>query len=132
MKNLANCGPREFLMQTVKIRHAVEHWLKATEIMEIRKRLPEYPEGATKAERAALTREQGRKNLWAMFDAIAEKHPAETAELLALCCFVEPEKADEHPMSEYLGSFAEMIENEDVWRFFTSLMRLGQTIGLKV
>lgn len=37
MKNLANCTPSEFLKQTNKIKKSVEKWLKATDIMEIRK-----------------------------------------------------------------------------------------------
>jgi hypothetical protein len=40
MKNLANCTPREFLKQTSKIKGSVEKWLKVTDVMNIRKRMP--------------------------------------------------------------------------------------------
>jgi hypothetical protein len=40
MKNLANCKPSEFLSQTNKIRKSVEKWLKLTDIINIRKRIP--------------------------------------------------------------------------------------------
>lgn len=130
MKNLANCSPREFLRQTTKIRHAVEKWLKLTEIMEIRKRLPAYPATATDDERRAIMADQTRANVNAMLDSVMEQHPDETVELLALLCFVEPQDADSHPMSEYMGAVSEMIGDENVMRFFTSLLRLGQTFGL--
>lgn len=132
MKNLTNCTPREFMRQTAKIRHAVEKWLTLTDIMNIRKRLPEIPYTATEAEKNELMREQTRKNLRAMADAILDEHPDETADLLALCCFIEPEDMDEHPMTEYLAAVAEMLGDENVISFFTSVVRWGQMAGSKV
>ena len=129
MKNLANCTPREFLKQTSKIRHAVEQWLKLTEILEIRKRLPKI-EAADNAERVKAMQDAARANFALILDSIMDKHPDETAELLGLLCFVEPEDVDNHPMSEYMGAVSEMISNEDVLRFFISLVRLAQTLGL--
>ena len=32
-KNLANCTPKEFMVQTRLIKHAVEKWLTDTEIL---------------------------------------------------------------------------------------------------
>lgn len=132
MKNLTNCTPREFMRQTAKIRHAVEKWLTLTDILNIRKRLPEIPYTATEAEKNELMREQTRKNLRAMADAILDEHPDETADLLALCCFIEPEDMDEHPMTEYLAAVAEMLGDENVISFFTSVVRWGQIAGSKV
>lgn len=132
MKNLTNCTPREFMRQTAKIRHAVEKWLTLTDIMNIRKRLPEIPYTATEAEKNELMREQTRKNLRAMADAILDEHPDETADLLALCCFIEPEDMNEHPMTEYLAAVAEMLGDENVISFFTSVVRWGQIAGSKV
>ena len=62
-----------------------------------------------------------------MLDAILEKHPDETLELLALLCFVEPKDVDKHTMDEYLTAITEMITNSAVIGFFTSLQRLGLT-----
>lgn len=132
MKTLTNCTPREFLRQTARIRHAVEKWLTMTDILNIRKRLPEIPQTATAAERNELMREQTRKNLQAMADVILDEHPDETADLLALCCFVEPEDMDKHPMTEYLAAAAEMLGDENVISFFTSVVRWGQMAGSKV
>ena len=62
MKNLANCKPSEFLRQTNKIRRAAEKWLKITDIMEIRKTLPELPEDISTAERKEAIAKQGQEN----------------------------------------------------------------------
>lgn len=125
MKNLANCKPSEFLAQTNKIRKSVERWLTATDIQEIRKRVPKYDDKMSADERIKVRNEQMRANLSAIFDAILEEHPAETLELMALMCFIEPEKADDYPMSAYLQSIGELIADESVLSFFTSLASLG-------
>lgn len=130
MKNLANCKPREFLQQANRIRKIAEKWLQDTKILDIRKNLPEYPEGATQEEKDAILQEQAKKNLSKMLDAILETNSEETLDLIALLCFVEPENVDDHEMSEYIGALSELISNKEVLRFFTSLMRLGQTGSL--
>ena len=127
MKNLANCKPSEFLVQTNKIRKSVAKWLTETEILEIRKRVPKYTEGMDKEERAEVRKEQMRKNLSAIFDAVLEDHPAETLEIIALACFVEPTHVDDYPMSLYLQNIGEIIADESVLSFFTSLASLGNS-----
>lgn len=137
LKTLVDCKPSEFLRQTNLIRKSVERWLTVTDIMNIRKRLPKFevvPESTTAEESAEIVKrnaaakmEQAKKNLSAILDAMLEKHPDETLEVLALCCFVEPKDADKHPMGEYLTAFAKLIGDEAVIGFFTSLMRLAQT-----
>ena len=135
MKNLANCKPSEFFKQTVRIKKAVEKWMTETDIMNIRKNVakpsPITQDMTDEEKRAAVddfrrrTEEQARKNMSKIFDAIFEEHPDETLELLALLCFVEPEKVDDYPMGDYLKAIGEMIGNEAVIGFFTSLARLG-------
>lgn len=137
MKNLANCKPSEFLKQTNKIRKSVENWLTITDVMNIRKRMPEkMPEmnkdmskeegKAVLEKRQEMMAEQSRRNLSAMLDAMLEEHPDETLEILALCCFVEPENVDEHTVSEYLLSINELLADEAVRDFFSLLMSLVQ------
>lgn len=142
MKNLVNCTPTEFLRQTSKIKKSAEKWLKATDIMSIRAKKPEgllpYIKSADAEEQRKivehnkeLLQRQAHENVMEILDELLEKHPKETAELLALVCFVEPEDMDNHKMSEYLASLAEMINDESVIDFFTSLMRWGQTSTVK-
>lgn len=124
MKNLANCKPSEFLKQTNKIRKSVSKWLADTDVLNIRKRMPNIPDDATDEERQQAIEGQAKKNLNALLDAILEEHPDETLELLALLCFVEPEDVDNYEMTEYLTSFNELINNKAVLSFFISLTQL--------
>lgn len=135
MNNLANCKPTEFLKQTNKIRKAVDRWLTATDIINIRKRLPQLTtvtEDMTPERKAEVivenkkrSEEQLRKNMMDMFESILEAHPDETLELLGLLCFVEPEDIDKHTVTEYIENFTELISNEAVISFFISLARWG-------
>ena len=137
-KNLVTCKPTEFLRQTNRIRKSAEKWLKATGVMEIRKRKPvgireitkdmELTEAAALQEQnARLIAEQSRKNFYDIVVAAMEEHPDETLELLALACFIEPENIDDHKVSFYLANLSDILSDADVLSFFTSLARLGQT-----
>lgn len=132
LKTLADCKPSEFLRQTNRIRKAAEKWLTDTDILNIRKRLPEFtaPADATVQEKAeafqAAKKAQVRKNLSAMLDAMLEEHPDETLEVLALTCFVEPENVDDHKITEYLEAYSRLISDEAVIGFFISLAQLAR------
>ena len=128
-KSLANCKPSEFLKQTNAIRHYVEKWLKDIKFADIRKRLPAIPEGATEEEKKELIAAQSRKNFSEMLDSALEQHPEETLGVLALCCFIPVEQADEQPMEFYVDAIADLMESEAVMRFFTSLVKLGLSVG---
>lgn len=135
MKNLANCKPTEFFKQTVRIKHAAEKWLDATKLLKIRETTPDIklidddmdPEEKAKvlAENRKARSKQQKKNLSKMFDAMMEENADGTLELLALSCFVEPENVDDHTIDEYLLAISEMLGNESVISFFTSLAKWG-------
>lgn len=137
MKNLANCKPSEFLKQTLRIKRLVEKWLTSDDIKEIRNRLPEKEkilQTMTKEEQGEIMirnqkakSEQMRKNFFDILDIMLDKKFEETLAVIALCCFVEPENVDDYPLEDYLGSIADLLENPNVLRFFTSLAQLGQT-----
>lgn len=137
MKNLANCKPSEFIKQTNRIRKSIEKWIDVTHLMEIRSRVPEFktiPLGADEETRQSiglenkkLRNEQAKANISAMLDEMLENHPDETLEVLALCCFVEPDKVDDYSVAEYLNAFNELVSNEAVIGFFSLLVRVGQT-----
>lgn len=142
IKTLASCDEIEFLRQTNKIRKAVQNWLTVTEIQKIRSRLPEYeiaPKDATKEEREAikvkndeLKRKQALENLDAMLDSMLEDHPEKTAEIMKLCCFVDPADKTSHHISFYMQAFTEMLADEAVIGFFISLVSAGKRLGLTV
>ena len=134
LKTLANCKPSEFLKQANKIRKSVAKWLTDTNILTIRKNLPDLEkitddmDDAKKVLVAAKNKEllqaQARENAMEILDAVMDEYPDE---LLALLCFVEPEHVDDHTVVEYLNAFTELIEDEAVVGFFSSLARLGKT-----
>lgn len=129
IKSIANCKPTEFLKQTNAIRHYVEKWLKDIKFADIRKRLPTIPEGATEEEKKELIAAQSRKNFSEMLDSALDQHPEETLGVLALCCFLPVEEADNQPMYFYIEAIADLIESEAVMRFFISLVKLGLRVG---
>lgn len=127
MKNLANCKPTEFLKQTNRLRKSVQRWLTDTDIMNIRKRMPDGIDNITDPEKHKQAMgEQARKNLSAILDAALEDHPEETLELLALMCFVEPENVDDYTMTDYMTAINELLNSQAVIGFFTSLTQLAQ------
>lgn len=128
MKTLATCSPVEFLVQTNKIRRSVESWLTLTKVMEIRKRLPELPQGAKPEDVKKARQEQAKKNFSSILDSVLEEHPQETAELLGLLCFIEPEDLENHSMLEIISAVNELIPSPEVLNFFTSLTQLVQTV----
>ena len=125
MKTLANCTPKEFLVQTNKIRKSVAKWLELTKVLEIRKNLPEVNADASDEEKKAALASQVRHNLSAMLDAILDEYPEETAELLGLLCFIEPADLENHSMIEILANVTDIINSEEVLSFFMSLAQLG-------
>lgn len=137
MKNLATCKPSEFVAQTARIREAVASWLDAIDLQKIRGKKPIYemfPAEATAEQKAAVTKhnaellkKQTTANLNEILDNMLAKHPQETLEVLALCCFVEPDHVDDHLMDEYLECIMDIMENKAVLRFFSLLVRLDQT-----
>lgn len=139
IKTLANCTDIEFLQQTNKIRHAVEEWLTATDFMAIRKRMPKLeaiPDGMDtkqaeliEKKNERLTQQQIKKNLNDALDEALEKHPDLTLKIIRLCCFVEPDD-DSRRVTYYLSAFSQMLADEDVLNFFTSLVNLDRTFGL--
>lgn len=136
MKNLANCKPTEFIAQTAKIKGAVKNWMDVTKIMSIRRQLPEYdqaPENATAEERAEIIKRNAAKkqaqaveNLSQILDQMLIEHPQETLNVLALCCFVEPDRVDDHTIDEYMDCILELVQSKSVVNFFTLLAQLNQ------
>ena len=126
MKTLANCTPTEFLVQTNKIRKSVANWLSLTKIGEIRKNLPDIPEDASEEEINKAKEKQVKINAQKILDMVLEEHPEETAELLGLVCFIEPEDLSKHSMAELFGGFNEIIGCKEIIDFFVSLIRLEQ------
>ena len=138
-KTLANCKPSEFVAQTAKIKKAVKNWMELTNIAAIRSKKPIYESfqpGATAEEKkaviernAAAQKKQAMENFSEILDEMLEKHPQETLNVLALCCFVEPEHIDDYPVGEYIKSMMGLFNDEAVLGFFSLLVQLGNKNG---
>ena len=136
IKSLANCKPSEFLKQTFHIYRAVEQWLKLTDFINILKRVAPQKavtENMTDAEKAKVIasnlfskKEQKRKNIMDILEIALDEHPEETIQILGMCCFIEPEDADNYNMAFYLEALTELLESKEVRDFFISLAKLGQ------
>lgn len=134
MKNLATCKPSEFVAQTARIKNAIANWIDAIDLMAIRATKPQYkviPFDATPEERAQVIKDnaliqqkQTMANLNKILDNMLAVHPQETLNVLALCCFVEPEHIDDHTMDEYMQCIIDMVQNKAVMNFFSLLARL--------
>lgn len=141
MKNLATCKPSEFVAQTARIKTAVANWIDAIDLMKIRATQPKYetlPIDATPEQRAEIIkknaekqRKQTMQNLNKILDKMLVEHPKETLDVLALCCFVEPEHVDDYTMDEYMQCIMDMAQNKSVMNFF-SLLAQVQTVAKSI
>lgn len=154
MKTLANCNAVDFLTQTNKIRKAVAKWLTDTDILNIRKNVPEmpklkpleYPKDVSDDEKEKMfeeyqkerekvleghekaKREQVKKNLMEMLDKALDEFPMETLEILGMVCFVDKKDLEKTKGIDLLNGAMDAFADDEVVRFFTSLVSLEQKI----
>ena len=145
MKNLANCTPREFTAQTALMADALEKWIKLTDIINVRRKIPDLPPvpklgndaspEQTQArdrvikERNLIIKKAATENFFQILRAAFKEHPEETLEVVAYACFIPFDEIDDYKMTDLLRSITEMIKDEDVLDFFVSLKELEQRIG---
>lgn len=140
MKNLANCKPSEFFKQAYKTKKAAEKWMKDTNIIELRGRIPELvkiTKEMTEEEKQNAFRENqqrikkaGLENALEILDKALGEHAEETLEVLAYCFFLEPSEIDNYQVKDFLQGITELLTTPEVVGFFTSVAQLGQ-IGLR-
>ena len=136
-KNLANCTPDEFCDQTYLIMNAAEKFVKVNDIFGIRSRkvegLQEIPKDneeeadRVRRENAKKITAQRMKNVKDILTSMMHTHKNETLELLALSCFIDPKDVNNYTMPFFLRNVGEMISDQDVLAFFTSLGMVEQT-----
>lgn len=134
MKNLATCKPSEFVAQTAKIKGAVSDWMKAIDFAAIRASKPTYevlPLDATPEQRAEVIKKNAEiqqnfamQKVSKLLDNMLAEHPQETLNVLALCCFVEPEHVDDYSIDEYFQCIMDMLQNKSILDFFSLLAQI--------
>ena len=95
MRTIATLNGPEFLRACNRVRHAVADFLAETDVLTIRKILPEIPEDATDEEKKLLLQKQGRKNFGAMLDRLLDEKPEATYKLL--CTLIIPDTPGQEP-----------------------------------
>lgn len=125
MKTLATCTLPEFLRQANKIRHAVSDFYDMCDFGSIIKRKPELTGQETEEELADKIRKQSKQNLSDILDVCLDTNAEKTVEIVGLMCFKSPEEAAEMSSTEFLGATLELLSNEDVVSFFTSVANSG-------
>ena len=127
MKTIAQLNGVEFLKQCNKIRYEVADVLKATNIGEIRSRLPDYSKCTTKEEREALKNEQAVKNMNDILDVLLEEKPEETMKLLNLLIIREDGDAEITGLELAMIGIG-IVSDKRVADFLLSLIQLGQKV----
>lgn len=123
MKNLANCTPREFLAQAVKVADPLTAWMDEIGYKEIKQRRPDGYDQMSKEEKLDAMAAKALENMSDILGKAMQTAPDRTLEVLALSCFVEPADIDKHPMSEYLRAVREMLESREVRDFFSLYLK---------
>lgn len=133
LKNLSNCSPREFLVQTNKIRILAKDFIDETDIFNIKtKWITQEVKDADNKNKENII----KKNIINSFDEILanllEKNVDKTTALLCYCCFVEPENESKYEMADLLESIGLMCTDKRVIGFFTTLIKSLPTNTSKV
>lgn len=135
-KTLLTCSPREFLVQTNRIKKTVEQWLTITEIKDIINRKPNGIQPLTgddekdkiiKESNSKKASDQGILNLSDIMDSALEKHTDETLEIIALMFFMSVDELNKIQSREMLVNLNALLNDEAVVGFFSSLQSTAQT-----
>lgn len=127
-KTLVNCSAPEMLAQLYKLADYFAKYWEILKIAEIRKRLPQYEEGATDEQKQEVRKEQMKANMLEMVKAMFVDHNTETVEFLGLLCFMGKEEAMKADGYDLLEVFLDCISDERVMRSFFRLVPMAQQI----
>ena len=133
MKTLANCTPREFAVQTVRITERLKHY--SDRIRSIRSIMPELPAGASDEEKAEAIQRQGFENFMEIVTYVFGDSIDETMALFGDMCFMSGEQFasldSESGDEDGLCAIMEIFTSRRVQLFFTTVLRLGKATGTR-
>ena len=139
-KTLLTCTPREFLVQTNRMKKAVERWATETDIKYLITQKAQGIEALTgdeakdeaiRARNAERVAQQNRLNLSAIFDAALEEHTDETLEIIGMMFFMTADELNELQSRELLIPLNEMLNDEAIIGFFSTLFSTVRAITAK-
>ena len=136
-KTLLTCTPREFLVQTNRMKKAVEQWATATDIKKLFSQKADGIESLTgdetrdtaiKERNTERVQAQRRLNLSAIMDAALEEHTDETLEIIAMMFFMSVEELNKLQAREMMVSLNAMLNDEAIVGFFSTLFSAGREV----
>ena len=129
MKTIAQLKTAEFLRACNKIRHNVSDFLEKTQVLELRKTMPELTGKETPEEKDKKFTEQGKKNIDAMLDRLLDDYAEDTAEFVEL--FIIKEEGDDKELDgvDIICSLFDLLSDEKVMSFLQSLASAALKAG---
>lgn len=122
LKNLANCSPKEFLVQTNKIRYLAKEFITDTDILNWRANIvTDEVKSAAADEREDMVKSNILSELDKILDILLEKDIDRTVALLCYCCFIDPKDEGKYKVTDIIESITEMVTDPAVISFFTRL-----------
>ena len=124
MRTIANLNGVEFLRAINRTRHAVEKLMTVTDVLKIWKKNPAFTGKETPEQRHEMQRNQIKKNLNDMLDALLEKHPEETYECIMALCVRDDGEPEPDGIEMVMAAF-NLISDKRVLDFLLQLGRSG-------
>ena len=123
MKTIISLPAEQLLVAAYDTAEAVEEFMHETELAELRKVMPEIPEGASGEETEAAYKAQWRKNVKAMVRRCLKERPEATVKVLR--CLVIPEDGEELNGFGLLAGAMEILNAPQVLEIFFKSVRLA-------
>ena len=124
MRTIASLNGVEFLRAINRTRHAVEKLMKVTDVLNIWKKNPTFTGEETPEEKHEMAREQIKKNLNDILDALLEKHPEETYECIMALCVLDEGEPEPDGIELIMAAF-NLISDKRVVDFLLQLGKSG-------
>lgn len=112
MKTLANCTPKEFAVQTLKLTNKIK----------------KYTDGIKKIKECIA---DGEKEIFEIISYVCDGNIDETMEICGMCCFMSGEdfaNLDPENGEDGILALVEIINSARCIRFFTTLLQLQKLI----
>lgn len=119
MKTIANCTPKEFAAQTVKIAETISLYIDA--LRDVRAKLPKLPENAT----AEDIRKAGTENFVSILKWCMDANADVTMELCGSFCFMSGDEfanLDPAEGEDGIAALFDVLCSERCLRFFDMLL----------
>ena len=123
MRTIANLNGVEFLRAINRTRHEVEKLMNVTDVLGIWKKKPTFKGDETPEEMHKMHRNQIKKNLSDILDALLETHPEETYECIMAMCVRDEGEPEPDGIELIMAAFS-LVSDKRVLDFLLQLGKL--------